>query len=254
MPAVAAPEIFLPRRRLIDRLARPFRRPCCGNCSRGRPCCSRGSTRLPRPARLDRFTHSPAGLLLPRRELLRSRTMLAGGYPSALEWPSGRAWPQFGLPALGTRSMSFCLPCCEESSSSGEDCACCDPGTMPNAFDVTIAGVLDDICATCTDWNQTWHLTYEGNCIWAVDDGTCGAAPRVELAITCLLPDEHGLSYDLLYYNDSGNQDSFGAMNFLTSVGDTDCSQSRTLTATVTGTDYHCDQNTTPGTAGVVAA
>lgn len=114
---------------------------CCGGCAKGRPCCGSADRR-----RSPRWQRRPSGLLLPRRELLRPRAMLAsGGYPTPHEWPGGRFAP--GLPA---HSVSFDMSCSD----------CCQQGCCPDGDPAQITATFTS--GDCACWNYEIDMPWGG--------------------------------------------------------------------------------------------
>lgn len=67
--------------------------------------------------------------------------------------------------------MSFAAPWkflpCEDCCESGFKCINCDPDYY-GEFDVTFAGVVNDNCSNCADWNTTFRVTLPADsCVWA---------------------------------------------------------------------------------------
>lgn len=86
---------------------------------------------------------------------------------------AGFAWVPLGLfmPVLGGCTVS-CSPACSS-------------GTAHCTHEVTIAGLANGSCATCTTYNGTFQLSnYPSNCTWQGPAAICGSAVPLRLFIT----------------------------------------------------------------------
>ena len=103
------------------------------------------------------------------------------------------SWVAVGLIVLG---IGFAFGCCCNCAKCLE---CDDSDIDASAIDLTISGIVNGTCNKCTNFNGTFHLTYDNglssadhtSCYWNGDFFTdhCGVCTdeqhRIEFRITC---------------------------------------------------------------------
>jgi len=109
------------------------------------------------------YRRHTSGLLLPDRRIVD---------------PLRRGGEQHGLPGYPC--------CCPSASSCGCTCSACSD-TAPCCWRVDIAGMADNTCSECENFNGTWYLSQDtaGGCTWSVRIPTgCTECDSVDLVLT----------------------------------------------------------------------
>lgn len=73
--------------------------------------------------------------------------------------------------------------CCNENVTP--ICTCCITNTAPESYRVTLTGVVEGSCGSCSDWNGTYDLEYVSPCYYRYIGGPCGPNPQIDIQLTC---------------------------------------------------------------------